>query len=104
MSINYGTDEDYSEYMKDPRVPDTPLGEIHGDTENAPGDKWNLVFWIMFLQGTGVLFAWNSFISAPDYFVKSSIFTIRSRCTRILEFYQLFQFFIVIQIWSDCCL
>ncbi|KAL9656557.1 hypothetical protein ABK040_012140 [Willaertia magna] len=35
---------------------------------SAPKDKWNLVYFIFLLQGTGVLFPWNAFISAPDYF------------------------------------
>ncbi|KAG2394231.1 hypothetical protein C9374_003995 [Naegleria lovaniensis] len=33
-----------------------------------PNDKLNLLYWIFVLQGAGVLFPWNSFISAPDYF------------------------------------
>lgn len=34
----------------------------------APKDRFSLVYCIMFLQGAGLLFPWNSFISAPDYF------------------------------------
>jgi hypothetical protein len=29
-----------------------------------------IVSLVMFLQGIGILFPWNSFISASDYFVK----------------------------------
>lgn len=31
-------------------------------------DSFNLVYFIMLLQGAGTLFPWNAFISAPDYF------------------------------------
>ncbi|KAF0977501.1 hypothetical protein FDP41_003493 [Naegleria fowleri] len=33
-----------------------------------PKDKFHIVFFIFLLQGVGVLFPWNAFISAPDYF------------------------------------
>lgn len=33
-----------------------------------PVDKYNLVFIVIFLFGVGVLFPWNAFISAMDYF------------------------------------
>ena len=38
--------------------------------EGPPKDKYHLVYLIFLLQGTGVLFPWNAFISAPDYFGK----------------------------------
>jgi hypothetical protein len=35
---------------------------------NQKGES--IVSLVMFLQGIGILFPWNSFISASDYFVK----------------------------------
>ncbi|EFC41053.1 equilibrative nucleoside transporter [Naegleria gruberi] len=42
--------------------------DIGATKDEAPKDKFNLVYLIFLLQGTGVLFPWNAFISAPDYF------------------------------------
>lgn len=39
-------------------------------TEIGPTDTYNLVYLIFLLQGTGVLFPWNAFISSPDYFMR----------------------------------
>ena len=30
----------------------------------------NVIYWILFLQGIGLLFPWNSIINGADYFVK----------------------------------
>ncbi|CAJ0954306.1 unnamed protein product, partial [Mesorhabditis belari] len=39
--------------------------------ENAPSDKWNLVYWIVLLHGIGTLMPWNMFINiAPSYYVQ----------------------------------
>ncbi|KAG2386256.1 hypothetical protein C9374_002702 [Naegleria lovaniensis] len=38
------------------------------DLSAPPKDKFHIVFFIFLLQGVGVLFPWNAFISAPDYF------------------------------------
>jgi equilibrative nucleoside transporter 1/2/3 len=40
----------------------------NGIDEEAPKDKFMLVYIIMAIQGAGTLFPWNAFISAPDYF------------------------------------
>lgn len=75
-TINYGSNEEdhyINSYIRDPNVPETPIVEDHVYNTKEPVDKYNLVYWAMFLQGTGCLFPWNAFISAPDYFV--SFFT-----------------------------
>lgn len=48
---------------------------INRDAENSaggsaapPSDRWNAVYLIMFLQGMGMLFGWNMFITAVVYF------------------------------------
>eukprot|EP01060_Flectonema_neradi_P040117 TRINITY_DN903_c1_g2_i1.p1 TRINITY_DN903_c1_g2~~TRINITY_DN903_c1_g2_i1.p1 ORF type:complete len:434 (+),score=50.23 TRINITY_DN903_c1_g2_i1:43-1344(+) len=37
---------------------------------NMPRDAYHLVWIILWVLGAGVLFPWNAFISAPDYFTK----------------------------------
>eukprot|EP00005_Dracoamoeba_jomungandri_P001169 CAMPEP_0174259476 /NCGR_PEP_ID=MMETSP0439-20130205/8294_1 /TAXON_ID=0 /ORGANISM="Stereomyxa ramosa, Strain Chinc5" /LENGTH=440 /DNA_ID=CAMNT_0015343373 /DNA_START=155 /DNA_END=1477 /DNA_ORIENTATION=- len=41
---------------------------IFGDTTKAPKDKFGLAWMIFTLLGVGVLFPWNAFITALDYF------------------------------------
>lgn len=74
-SVNYGSSEEdatINSYIRDPNVPETPLFEDNSNESSAPVDKYNFVYWIMFLQGIGCLFPWNAFISAPDYFVSQN--------------------------------
>ena len=45
--------------------------EIDGDVNldlDIPEDKGNVCYWAYFSLGTGVLFPWNAFITAVDYF------------------------------------
>ncbi|KAL9647736.1 hypothetical protein ABK040_015224 [Willaertia magna] len=42
--------------------------EIKKNLPKKPIDKFHLVYFIFLLQGTGMLFPYNAFISAPDYF------------------------------------
>jgi equilibrative nucleoside transporter 1/2/3 len=35
---------------------------------DLPVDKYRLVYWVFFLQGIGMLFPWNVFITANEYF------------------------------------
>ena len=41
---------------------------LSDDNDNTPIDHNNLIYINMFLQGIGMLFAWNAFITAVDYF------------------------------------
>lgn len=34
----------------------------------APADKWHLCYFLLFFQGLGVLFPWNTFITSKPYF------------------------------------
>ncbi|CAI5449284.1 unnamed protein product [Caenorhabditis angaria] len=44
--------------------------ENEEDERNVPKDRMNLVFWIILLNGVGVLLPWNMFITiAPQYYV-----------------------------------
>eukprot|EP00128_Syssomonas_multiformis_P000083 Colp12_sorted_trinity150504_noHs@27466 len=46
----------------------TPLlGQSFIDDE-APLDRYNLAYWIFFIQGIGMLFPWNMFINGESYF------------------------------------
>jgi hypothetical protein len=75
MSVNTHRDDDLeytnekaSIYIKDELYNNQEEVE---EEEEIPVDKFNIIYFVMMLQGAGVLFPWNSFIAAPDYFVKN---------------------------------
>jgi equilibrative nucleoside transporter 1/2/3 len=42
--------------------------EAEEDVPGAPEDVGNRVYWICFVLGAGILFPWNAYITAVDYF------------------------------------
>lgn len=51
---------------------DPDAEELTSDTEVAPVDRGRLVFWIVLLNGVGVLLPWNMFITiAPQVSLNS---------------------------------
>lgn len=47
--------------------PDSMFAEE--EPRKAPRDFLGIAFIFFFIQGMGVLFPWNAFISAPDFFM-----------------------------------
>ena len=71
MMVN-GEDDNLEYTTNDsmPIIKDEEMLNYQKDSnEEVPVDSFNFVYFVMLLQGVGVLFPWNSFIAAPDYFV-----------------------------------
>eukprot|EP01080_Neovahlkampfia_damariscottae_P002137 gene2137-2003_t len=63
-------EEDNLEYASTPIIKDDEIINYQETSDDkVPVDSFNFIYFIMLLQGVGVLFPWNSFIAAPDYFI-----------------------------------